>query len=309
MIKRATQTAKWIVPVVVAVFIGRSIVTNWSQVREAEWALEPGWLALSFILCSGWYWARPMGWSVALNGFGRPVPFRPLFRLYRRAEMSRFVPGAVWQFVSRVYLIKRWGVAPAACLAATLIDFVLAMLAAVPLAALRLADALPMMRGYLLWAFVVFPFGALAVVHPKILNFWAGFTAKILKQPYQKLDISWARLGGVWLMYALAWAGWAFGAACFVRGVVRIDAGDIPIVASSYALSWLSAMLTMISPAGMGIREALLGLLLEPVLPRGAALTVAVGIRLWMTFCEVVWTLVGEHLARAVDPPTAEEPC
>ena len=110
-------------------------------------------------------------------------------------------------------------------------------------------------------------------------------------------------------MYALAWAGWAFGAACFVRGVVRIDAADIPVVASSYALSWLSAMLTMISPAGMGVREALLGLLLEPVLPRGAALTVAVGIRLWMTFCEIVWTLVGERLARAVDPPIAEDLC
>lgn len=296
MIRRAARAAKWVVPLVVVVFIGRAIQANWHEVREAEWELSLAHLAASFLACSFWYWARPRGWTTVLNRFGHAVRFRAIFRVYRRAEMSRFVPGAVWQFVSRVYLLREWGVEPAACLAATLIDFVLAMLAAAPVAALGLGQALPAFEDYYRWAAAAFVLGALTVVHPKLLNAWVGFLARKTGRPYTELKIRWRTIIAIWVMYLAAWIAWAFGAALFVRGVLRIEPAELVHIATSYALAWLAAMLTMIAPAGMGVREGFLGLLLEPILPLGTALSVAVAIRLWMTFCELIWTAVGEWM-------------
>jgi hypothetical protein len=54
----------------------------------------------------------------------------------------------------------------------------------------------------------------------------------------------------------------------------------------------------MIAPAGMGVREGVLGLLLRRVLPVGAAFTLAVAIRLWLTLVELVWAALshgGNH--------------
>ena len=120
------RLAKLVVPLIVTFFVGRGIYRNWEQVREAEGALNPLLLATSFVLCSGWFLFRPLGWNIIINRFGKRVPYPAVFRVYRKSELSRYVPGAIWQFVSRVYFIKEWGIVASATLAATMLDLFLA---------------------------------------------------------------------------------------------------------------------------------------------------------------------------------------
>ena len=115
MIKNLAKVLKYLVPLIIAVFVGRVIHANWEQVREAEWQLSPLHLLGSFALCSGWFLLRPLGWNLILNRLGRDVPYGAVFRVYRQSELSRHIPGGVWQFLSRIYLIKRWRVTASAC--------------------------------------------------------------------------------------------------------------------------------------------------------------------------------------------------
>ena len=54
--------------------------------------------------------------------------------------------------------------------------------------------------------------------------------------------------------------------------------------------------LVMIAPAGMEIRDGMFGLLLEGLLPIGAAMALAVGVRLWLTLTELIWTFGGRWI-------------
>ncbi len=296
---RAARLAKIIVPLVVIFFVGRVILKNWAQVREAEWSIRPGYLALSFLLSSAWFIFRPWGWNIILNGFGHPVPFPAVFRVCRQAELSRYVPGGVWQFVSRVVLLKQWNVSAAACLAATLVDLFLATLACLIPAAWTLQEAFGGFKTYHRVVLFAFPVVSILFVHPTLLNGWAGFLARRLHQPWTPLDIRWRSLLGIWALYVLGWLLLGAGVALFVNGVLRIPDGNSLYIGSSYTVAWLVGTLTMIAPGGMGIREGALGLLLSQILPTGPAFTLAVGIRLWTLLIEIATLGLGSLLPAA----------
>ena len=298
MTKRLAQIGKFAVPVVIGFFIGRTIYRNWGQVRQAEWQLAPLYLLISLALTVPWFTYRPFVWKALLARFGYELPFGASFRVMRQAEMSRYVPGAVWQYVSRVYLAGRWGVPATACLGATLIDTVLLLLAALPVAFWSLQDVLPAAGGYSRIALAAFLAGSIFVVHPRILNWWAAILARYAKQPYRELEIRWITLAGIWLSYLALWLVLGLAVAFFVRGVMVIPGSEFPRVAGGYVASWVGSMLAVIAPAGMGIRDGIFGLLLRRIMPVGAAFTVALAVRLWLTVLELAWLGVAHWAPR-----------
>ena len=294
MTKRLAQLGKFVVPIVIGFFIGRTIYRNWEQVRQADWQLAPLYLLISLALAAPWFAYRPLVWKLLLARFGYELPYAASFRVMRQAEMSRYVPGTVWQYVSRVYLAGRWGVPATACLGATLVDTVLLLLAALPLALWSLQDAMPVVDGYPQIALAVFLCASIFIVHPRILNWWAAILARYAKQPYRELNIRWITLAGIWLSYLALWALLGLAVAFFVRGVMAVPASQFPRLAGNYIASWVGSMLAVVAPAGMGIRDGIFGLLLRGVMPVGAAFTLALAVRLWLILLELAWLGVAQ---------------
>ncbi len=297
--------AKICVPLVVSFFIGRMIHANWVQVRAEPWQLDIGLLALSFALGATWHLARPWGWMRLIRGFGHRLRYGDVYRIYRQSEVSRYVPGGVWQFASRIYLMGRLGVKPASCLAATLLDMSLAALAAMVPAAWLAGAAASSLGLWQRYALLAFPFLASALVHPKALNAWAAPLARLLKQPYRNLEIRPREMLAIWASYVAATTLLALAMATLARSLLPgIGMQQFAFIAGCYALAWVAAMLTMVAPAGMGIREGILGLLLTETAAAGTALTLAVAMRLWVVCMELVWLTAGQ-LAWRKDPPAA----
>ena len=303
MIKRALPIVKAVVPLILACFIGRMIYGNWQQVRSEPWRLDLPWLAVSFALGAAWHLVRPLGWTRLLRGFNHVIPFWEIYRVYRKSELSRYVPGGIWQFAARIYLTRQYGVSAAACLAATLLDMTLAALAAMVVAAWLSGVASASLAEWQRYTLFAFPLLGCAVVYPPVFNAWAVRLASLLKQPFHPLKISTARMLGIWAMYVVMWALLAFAMASFARALLpSLDADRFALVAGCYALAWVTALLTMVAPAGMGVREGILGLLLTQSIAAGTAMTLAVAMRLWVVTMELAWLGIGLLMPRSVQP-------
>ena len=299
MTERALQTLKAIVPLVLAFFVGRMILSNWDQVRGEDWAFEPIWLAASLGLGSAWHLARPLGWTWLLRGFDHRVPYWDVYLIYRKSELSRYVPGGVWQFAARVYLVRRFGVSASACLAATLLDLTLAALAALVPAAWLAVTASESLSAWQLALLLAFPVLALAIVYPPVFNTWAGRVTAILRQDLPRLEFRVVQMARIWTMYVCSWILLAGAMACFARGLLPgLAFREFVQVAASYPLAWVTALLTMIAPAGVGVREGVLGLLLARSMAVGTAMAIAVAMRLWAVSTELAWLAVGLGVAR-----------
>ena len=86
--------------------------------------------------------------------------------------------------------------------------------------------------------------------------------------------------------------------ACFARALLpSISGGQFAYIAGCYVMAWVAALLTMVAPAGVGIREGILGMLLAQTVAAGTAMTLAVAMRLWAVCMELAW------LAAALQPP------
>lgn len=303
MIKRALPILKAVVPLILAYFIGRMIYGNWQQIRSEPWQLDLPWLAVSFALGAAWHLVRPLGWTRLLRGFNYVVPFWEIYRVYRKSELSRYVPGGIWQFAARIYLTRRYGVSAAACLAATLLDMTLAALAAMVVAAWLSGVSSASLAEWQRYALFAFPLFGCAVVYPPVFNAWAVRLARLLNQPFRPLEIGAARMLGILAMYVVMWALLAFAMASFARALLPgLDAERFALVAGCYALAWVTALLTMVAPAGMGVREGILGLLLSQTIAAGTAMTLAVAMRLWVVTMELAWLGVGLLMPRSAEP-------
>ena len=100
-------------------------------------------------------------------------------------------------------------------------------------------------------------------------------------------------LTGYWLTYVATWFLVSLGIGFFVRSVVEVSFEQVFMVGSFFAAAWTISIISVVAPAGIGIREGAFGLLLSHMLPMGSALTIAVGTRIWMTLLELFWTGIG----------------
>lgn len=306
MSSRGLAAAKTSVFLVLAFFIGRTIHGNWQQIRAEPWQLDGAWLAASFGMAAAWHLVRPFGWSRLIRGFGHTVPYWDIYRVYRKSELSRYVPGGIWQFAARIYLTRRYGVGAATCLAATLLDMTLAALAAMVPAAWLAGSAATSLGEWQRAALLAFPLLACVFVLPPVFNVWAGPVCKLLRQPFRRLEVSVGRMLVIWAAYVAMWTLLASAMASFSRSLLPgLDNQQLAYVAGCYAMAWFAALVTMVSPAGMGIREGILGLLLSQTMAPGTAMTLAVAMRLWIVCMELAWLAVG--YAAPASPGTAED--
>jgi uncharacterized membrane protein YbhN (UPF0104 family) len=87
--------------------------------------------------------------------------------------------------------------------------------------------------------------------------------------------------------YAAYWAVTGLAFAALVASAYRLPAGDVPLVVAAYAAAYAVGFLSLLTPAGLGVREGVLVVALAPVLPAGPALVVALVSRAWMMVAEL----------------------
>jgi glycosyltransferase 2 family protein len=290
--------ARWMtvaVLAVVAVFFAVTLAARWREVISLKWQPRPGVFALACALLAVSYALVACLWGLALRrAAGTPV--RAGVRIWFLSNLARYVPGNVWSFVGAVELARREGVARPVTLAVMALTQVLsvgvALLAGLPV---LLAERARLGRPALLGAVVVLLVAAVA----------AAFRRQLLGLAARRLP----GLDGGGLMpapgtvallavgYAAYWAVTGLAFAALVASAYRLSPGDVPLVVAAYAAAYAVGFLSLLTPAGLGVREGVLVVALSPVLPAGPALVVALVSRVWMMVAELAGASVAQLAA------------
>jgi glycosyltransferase 2 family protein len=142
------------------------------------------------------------------------------------------------------------------------------------------------------WLLAVLPVALLAV-HPPVLNRLLGLGLGLIRRPPLP-----SPLPAVAVARSAGWAlaSWlAYGAHVWVlAGQLGGGAGPLLLAqaTAAFAAAWCAGFLLVVAPAGAGVREAALVLLLGGAITRPAAVVVAVLSRLLFVLGDLGWSVV-----------------
>jgi hypothetical protein len=252
-----------------------------------------------FLLCF-----RAMTWRRILKSFGHRLPHRAAARIWATSEMARYLPGAIWQVVGRVYLAKPYGVPAAIVTTSQILEVCLFLFANVLIAGSCLlyfaAKIAPQARTWLITALVLVPtLGFL--LHPKIFYSIANYMLARLNKPAIGRRLRGSKLVEIlmWMILGLVWQSLAVY--LITDPVLHLKIAWWWVVAGAYCLAWCAGFLAFWAPGGIGVRELVFVstmILLAPSVVRAQLSNPSAfeGLLVFLGFALRVWTVAGELL-------------
>ncbi|TDC99663.1 flippase-like domain-containing protein [Nonomuraea deserti] len=271
-------------------FLGYGLAGNWEETTAAVAAMSPWAVLGAFAAVLLGQFFMLVAWREILAGLGTRVPLRVAGRIMFVGQLGKYIPGAVWAYAAMMDLGRDHGSPPRRTFATISLGLVINIGVAISIAAATLGSQEAVRQAWYLLLIVPV---IIVCLHPKVLTWGLNLALRVArKEPLESV------LPGRTVVVAVAWTalGW------LVYGVhIWLLAGtaDLYIVATgAYAFAWATGILTVVVPAGVGIREGALVLVLGPIVGTPAALAVAIVSRLAFTLADATAAGVSWLLGR-----------
>jgi glycosyltransferase 2 family protein len=282
--------------------IGVVLAGQWQQARPLLGRLSVPTLLASWASVLAGIYATFRSWRAALADLGVIPPLAGALRIFYLGQLGKYLPGTIWPAVTQMRLGRDYRVPPRASAAAFVVFMLLVvgtgLLVGVPVIPLLGRDAFDEYR----WLAVALPVVILAVA-PPVMNRVLAVALRAARRPPLPAPLS---LGGI-----LRVAGWATIAwVCYGVHVYLLarqlgaDGGALLMLqcTGAFAAAFAGGLMLVVAPAGAGVREAALLLLLGSTVTAPLAAVIAVVSRLLFIVGDLAWSgvaVLAERRSRA----------
>ena len=285
-----------------------SVRGQWPAVEPLLGRVSPLALAAALVLVLGGILATFRCWRTILAELGGELPPAAALRVFFLGQLGKYVPGSVWPAMAQMELGRDYQVPERASASAVGVFLLVVVGTGLAVSAVVLPLSGGDAVGAFWWLLAALPV-ALVATTPPVLNRLLGLGLRLARRPPPPAALSTAGL-----LRAAGWslAAWlAYGLHLWVLAARLGHGGGLPLLVhatGAFAAAWCAGFLLVLAPAGAGIREAALVLLLGPVLTRPEATVVAVLSRLLFVVGDLGWAAMALLVGRRASPTRAGRP-
>lgn len=281
----------------VALFIGKVISTNWQEIAKYKWSLNFPYLVLSFLLLLVHAVSLSIAWQQLVLLIGGKLSIRTAYKITVLSAIARYLPGGIWDHVGKFTLAKKeYGIEGKCAFLSVVLNIVLSVLTAVIVFLLSLIFFSRYQNLKLLpYLATLIPLGLVAI-YPPLLERVVNFVLPKLGRRRLELPFSYLQILKSTVWFFLSWA--AIGSSLFflIYAFSPVNVSFLPAIIGIFAISWVVGFLTPIAPTGAGVREASLILLLGALVPMPIAIISALSSRLLIIGGDLVSAAIGAKL-------------
>jgi uncharacterized membrane protein YbhN (UPF0104 family) len=285
-------------------------VSQWSRVGDTVRDVPLVALAGGAAAMATATYCSMLAWRAVLADLGSPLRLRFATGIFFVGQLGKYLPGSLWPVVAQMELGKEHGVPRKRSAVAALLVIVVGLTAAGVIGAATLPFVATGSLTRYRYVFLV-PVLGLVLLVPRVFDRVTALGLRLLRRAPLDRHLSPRGIGAALGWSLVQWAWYGAGVWAIARGLPGAPRGLLALSMGAYALAWSAGFLFLVAPAGAGVREGALVLLLAPSLGSGPALGVALLARLLATLGDLVWGLVafaeGGHRwyrARGKDPVT-----
>lgn len=271
--------------------ISYNLVTGSESIFAFQWEVKPTFLIVGIVCYVAFFLGRGAVWVYGSRVISIDIPLVLGLRTYTISYLTRYVPGAIWPFLTIADLAEALGVSRRNLLMMFTVNIIL-VLVIDTLYVLPFIYALYGLTGALV-NLVVFALGI--YFSPLWLVFFLTSLQRIrLVHPDLDLGTLLRRRHLYRLLLATVFhqiieiLSYYF----VIYGLLDISADVAGYLTLSYAIAWLLGLLVLFVPQGLGVREFTFVLLASPFLSQPIAIALSVVLRLLTMLAELLALLV-----------------
>jgi uncharacterized membrane protein YbhN (UPF0104 family) len=281
------------VTVAVTYFLFRSLHLSWSEIAavDGSWRPRPVPLTASVVALIAVFVYLVALWARMVKSFGGPtLGLWEAGRIFWMANLGRYVPGKVWQLAGLTYLAAKRGVRLPVATSSAVLHQIFALGAAAVVAGLALS--LEATRGFpqelVPWALLFVALIALLTAVPSALRFMLRVAFRLGGKGAEAPRIS-AGFGAGWLaLHIPSWVGYGLAFGLLWLTFPTLPGVVWPAAIGGFAAAYFLGYAAIFAPAGVGVREGALAVILAPWIGAAEAAVLAVIARIWMTAAELI---------------------
>ncbi len=310
--KNWRRVAGWLLAVAILYFLGRTLLDSWTQVAASgfKFQLNPPLLVISLLMLVVGRGFAVEAWRRILMALGHHITFRFAFYTWFISNLTRYIPGNIWQVATMMVMVERQGVTKLNALLSQAVYTAIAL----SVTALYGITLLPIAQEYL--PIAAFLFIALIITFAlppvwRLILILAARATRILRRnvvaeaPAMPTITFWQGLIPPTCSF-LMWTINGIAFYLFVRSITDVPVEALPQFMAMNAAAYFVGYVSFITPSGMGFREASLAFMLAPYFPAPVAIAIAFLTRIWSTVGEMLGVVIAilgmPRNARTVSP-------
>ena len=267
-------------------------------------------ISIALALLAAYYLLFVLGWQWILAALGIKVGYRLALQAEMASMLAKYIPGAVWTPLARIVWLRRAGIDQSVVVfSSIMLEAGLSAISGV----LVFGLGLPFVSGAdaPLIPLAIFAGIVALLIHPRIYK----RLARVIHRRFgggEPLLLTWSGMFGLLAFYSVTWL--VGGSALFF--LLRSVGGDpalssIPYLGGTAAVGAIVAVLSVLAPSGLGVREGSMYGLLLAVTSSGVALGATLLNRFAITLVEILllgFGILAWRLRPAGTSPTWTEP-
>jgi glycosyltransferase 2 family protein len=273
-------------------FLVLTVIDQWSEIQEEGVHFHVGWLIPAIVILPFFFVLSAYGWDLTLRFLGYRIGFGRAQVAWGQPLLARYVPGSVLYVLGRILLSEKAGIPRRITIASIVYEQAISATSAVVVASYFIIQHPDLQGEPWRWGVLLLIPLAIAVLHPKVFGPLADKAlAAFGREPLPGV-ISLRGVIALIAFYMLNWAVIALGLYCVARSVTFIPFEDVLLVGSAQAIGYVAALVTLIAPAGLGVKDAAFAWAMKAALPsKSFALgsLIAIAVRGVLTLAELIY--------------------
>jgi hypothetical protein len=317
--KRVRLAIQLGIAIVIFGFLVLTVINQWAEIKDNGVHFHVLWLIPAFVVLPIFYALSAVGWDLILRFLGYRIGVGQAQVAWGQPLLARYVPGSVLYVLGRVLLSERAGVQRRVTIASIVYEQAISATSAIAFAAYFLISHPDLQDQPLRWAVLLLIPLALVVLHPRVFGPLADRVLRAFgREPLPEV-MPMRGVIAMTLFYTAVWGVVAVGMYCIARSVTTIPltAGEVLTVGSAQAVGYVAALVTLVAPAGLGVRDAAFAWAVKGAVGNSFAVgsLIAIAVRGVLTVVELIYvglvTALGKRegwsIPTGVVHPSAEE--